>query len=70
MKLIWVNELFDWCVRLLVQMGHALGMTYNEVNVWIFCIIEPAIFLFMMYLIIRQRKKIRTLKKQLGGKRS
>jgi hypothetical protein len=63
MKLLWVNELFDWCVRLLEDMAHMLGMTYNEINVWIFCIIEPAVFLLMCWVIFRQWRKIRRLKK-------
>ena len=46
------NEVFDWCVRLLENWAAALGMTYNEINVWIFCIIWPLAFIIMGFWIM------------------
>ena len=34
-----MNEVFDQSVRLLQLIGELLGMTYRELNVWIFLII-------------------------------
>jgi len=54
------NNVFKWCVQLLIVGGDKLGMTYEEINVWIFCIIEPIIFAIMLawivYLLIRVRR--------------
>jgi hypothetical protein len=58
-----MDEIFDWCVGFLVWLSSILGITYNEINVWIFVIIEPIIFLAMLFIIIQQRKKIRLITK-------
>jgi hypothetical protein len=46
-------------------MAKALGMTYNEINIWIFVIIEPLIFILMCFWIYYLYRVIRKLKK--GG---
>ncbi len=56
------NEVFYWCVALLKDWAKRLGMTYEEVNVWIFCIIEPVVFIIVLIIIFRQHRKIRALK--------
>ena len=49
-----IDVIFDWCVELLVKLAELLGITYNDINVWIFVIIEPIIFLLMLFIIIKQ----------------
>jgi len=58
-----IDVIFDSCVELLVKLAELLGITYNEINVWIFVIIEPLIFLIMICIIIKQVIKIKRLKK-------
>lgn len=60
-----MNEVFNWCVELLQWGAQKLGTTYVDINVWIFCIIEPIVFLGMLIFIIRQRRIIRQLKRVL-----
>ena len=57
-----MNEIFNWCVKLLELMAQEFGTTYELVNVWIFCIIEPIVFLGMLIFILFQRRKIKQLK--------
>ena len=56
-----VDLIFDFCVELLIQMGKVLGMTYNEVNVWLFVVLYPVVLLvsvmFNMYLLGKVRSK-------------
>lgn len=40
-----IGAIFDTCEDLLVWLANRLGMTYTRVNVWIFCVIVPAIVL-------------------------
>ncbi len=40
-----IDRVFDGCVNLLVLLAEKLGMTYKQVNVWIFCVIVPLIIL-------------------------
>ena len=56
-----MNELFDQCVNILYLIGETCNISYKEANVWIFVIIEPILFLAMLYIIIKQRKKIKNL---------
>ena len=59
----WINYTFDWCVTLLEQTAYLLGLTYQEINVWLFCIILPIILLIMMIQIIMLKIKVNSLKK-------
>ena len=34
---------FDWCVGFLVWWANAWGITYEELNVWLFVIIHPLV---------------------------
>ena len=58
-----IDIIFNWCVNLLVKFAELLGITYNEINVWIFVIFAPLIFLIMLFIIIKQLIKIKSLKK-------
>ena len=40
----WIDYVFDWCVILLIDIARVLGITYEEINVWLFCIILPIVF--------------------------
>jgi hypothetical protein len=60
-----MDSIFKWCVDFLVWLADKIEMTYNEVNIWIFVIIEPVIFLVMVSVILLQRKKIKSLKRQM-----
>lgn len=40
----WIDAVFDWCVILLFDIAGVLGITYEEINVWLFVIIGPALF--------------------------
>ena len=44
--ILWIDVTFDWCVRLLYEVAGWIGITYEEINVWLFVIILP-IFLLM-----------------------
>lgn len=34
----WADRLFDLCVRTLYWLADVSGMSYKEVNVWLFCL--------------------------------
>jgi hypothetical protein len=62
-----MNEIFNWCVELLQWGAQKLGTTYVDINVWIFCIIEPIVFLGMLIFLVVQRRKIKRLKIMMGA---
>lgn len=46
----WVDVTFDWCVRLLHDIAGVMGITYEEINVWLFIIITPTVLLLSITL--------------------
>jgi hypothetical protein len=56
-----MDEVFDWCVRLLILLAGQFGMTYKEINVWIFVIIWPVITVALIVFIVLQQMRIRKL---------
>lgn len=44
----WIDVTFDWCVRVLYQCAGWLGITYEEINVWLFVIILPIALLLSL----------------------
>ena len=57
----WIDITFDYCVRLLYQVAGMMGITYEEINVWLFVIILPTIMLFSftlnLYFVLRLNQK-------------
>ena len=39
----WIDLTFDFCVRLLYQPASMLGISYEEINVWLFVFILPGL---------------------------
>jgi hypothetical protein len=56
-----MNQIFDWCVNVLVDWANVLGITYKEINVWIFVVIWPILTILWMVIILWQQRKIRQL---------
>ena len=56
-----MNQIFDWCVDVLVYWAGVLGITYKEINVWVFVIIWPIVTIIMGIVILWQRRIIHQL---------
>jgi ABC-type transport system involved in Fe-S cluster assembly fused permease/ATPase subunit len=55
----WIDAIFRYCVVLLVDLAKVLGISYEELNIWVFIIIQPLIivFLFLWVLLLKRRIK-------------
>jgi hypothetical protein len=58
-----MNQIFDWCVQVLVYWAGILGITYKEINVWVFVIIWPILTIILVAIILKQRQIIQQLSK-------
>ena len=58
--IVWIDEIFNFCVYLLYDLASIIGITYEEINVWLFCVIWPILTLIMFAEILRLRLKINT----------
>jgi len=64
--IVWIDETFNFCVRLLYDLGSLLGITYEEINVWLFVIIWPIASLLLFAEVIRLRLKLSFLHNTKG----
>ena len=60
-----INSIFEWCVNALIVLALFFGTTYEAVNVWIFCVIGPAIFVTLFCFAVYQHTIIKKLKKTI-----
>ncbi|MDY0019761.1 MAG: hypothetical protein RBT47_07155 [Anaerolineae bacterium] len=60
-----MDRVFDLCVRLLLFLAPRLGMTYKEINVWIFVIVWPIITLVLIATLVVQQIRIRRLRREM-----
>jgi len=58
-----MDQIFDWCVDVLVYWAGILGITYKEINVWVFVIIWPVLTILLVGIIVVQRRTISQLSK-------
>ena len=59
----WIDIDFNWCVKSLYIIADIIGITYEEINIWLFVIIVPTLFLISIYLNYFYYNKTKKLKK-------
>ena len=64
----WIDTIFKVCVVLLVDLADLLGVSYEEINIWIFVIIWPALTIFGIIWIAVLKFRVRKLKLKLRAK--
>jgi len=63
-----MDTIFDWCVNILVYYAGVFGITYKEINVWVFVIIWPIVTLVLVIWLIVQQARICRLQNLLEEK--
>lgn len=58
------DAIFNFCVRILMDISHASGISYEAINIWLFIIIHPLITILFVILYIITLKRFRNLKKR------
>jgi hypothetical protein len=56
-----MDVVFDVCVQILLVLAGWTGLTYKEINVWIFVILWPLITVGLVILVALQKRRIRLL---------
>ena len=56
-----VDYIFMMCVALLTDLAKFLGISYEEVNIWIFVVIWPILTLYMLARIFFLKRKVMLL---------
>jgi hypothetical protein len=60
-----MDMIFNACVEILIILAGWTGLTYKEINVWIFVILWPLLTLGLTILLIVQRRRIQFLEGRL-----
>jgi len=59
----WVDIIFNWCVRLLYDWATFFGITYEEINIWVFIVIWPVLTLALVawtLLLLRENRHLKS----------
>ena len=59
----WIDVTFDWCVNFLYKIASLLGLSYEEINIWLFVVIGPISLLMSIFLNFYFYKKVTKLNK-------
>jgi len=59
-----MDQIFDWCVNILVYWAGIFGITYKEINVWVFIILWPILTIILIGIIVMQRRMISQLSRR------
>ena len=59
-----MDQIFDWCVWVLVYWAGIFGITYKEINVWVFVILWPILTVILIGIIVVQQRRIRQFSKE------
>ena len=58
----WIDITFNWSVVALYEVAGWFNITYEEINVWIFCVAWPILTLLLVYAVfslVRQNRQLR-----------
>jgi hypothetical protein len=61
----WIDYTFNLAVCWLYAWAKALGITYEEINVWLFCIAWPLLTIAMaawIVVLLRTNRRLRSLR--------
>ena len=62
--IVWIDIIFDWCVLFLIKTANQRGISYEEINVWLFVIILPLVLLISLLMNWALLLKLIKLKKE------
>ena len=58
--IVWIDITYDFCVLLLIEIAKMIGISYEEINVWLFVILLPLVLAVSIFLNIYLFRKLKT----------
>ena len=59
----WIDVTFNWCVNFLYKIASLLGLSYEEINIWLFVVIGPILLSISIFFNFYFYKKVKKMKK-------
>ena len=53
----WIDVIYNFCVQLLMDTARFIGISYEEINFWLFCVIWLLLSLVLFAEVIRLKIK-------------
>ena len=50
-------KICNWCIQFLRDVSISTGFSYEEINVWLFIIIQPSLIVLFFVLWIKEKRK-------------
>ena len=60
-----INNLFNWCVNVLLHLESITGISYEALNIYLFVFLNPGLLVLSIIYIIILLYKIKKLKQKL-----
>jgi hypothetical protein len=60
-----IDNIFDWCVDLLILWAEFFSITYNEINIIIFVIGYPIVLVGVLIMYIKYRRRYTKLIREI-----
>ena len=58
--IVWIDITYDFCVLLLIEIAKMIGISYEEINVWLFVILLPLVLTVSIFLNIYLFRRLKT----------
>ena len=58
--IVWIDITYDFCVLLLIEIAKMIGISYEEINVWLFVIFLPLVLAVSIFLNIYLFRRLKT----------
>ena len=62
-----IDTCFGLCVNILLWLADLFGVSYNTINIWIFCIIWPVVTVVLLVIVVRQHIRIRRFREMAAS---
>ena len=60
----WIDITFNWAVIALYEVAGWFNMTYQEINVWLFCVAWPILTFLLIYAVYFLARRNRELRRE------
>ena len=58
--IVWIDITYDFCVLLLIEIAKMIGISYEEINVWLFVILLPLVLVVSIFFNIYLFRRLKT----------
>ena len=58
----FINWIYAYCTDFIINLANLIGLSYYEVNFFIFCLLFPLLFTGLLILVYLQKRQLKRLR--------